>query len=106
MNVTELTDQELAELYHPWVVKFIKKQGREPTGIDSLRHHSDYMKAKGNEADIDDLQALARLFNLALDELIADAPPGMQAGSCSPLIANMLSTIRSIQTQSEKSASA
>ena len=75
MNLTKLTDQELAERYHPWAVELIKKRGREPTGIDSLRHHANYMMVNGNAADIDDLQVLARLFHLAVDELIADAPP-------------------------------
>ena len=99
MNVTELTDEELAERYHPWVVAFIQKHGREPTGIDSLRHHGDYMMAKGSEADIGDLFALARLFNLAVDELIEDAPATMYAGSCSLLIADMLSVLSSLQQQ-------
>ena len=103
MNETELTDQELAVLYHPWAVEFIKIHGREPTGIDSLRHHSDYMMAKGDGADIGDLQILSRLFNLAVDELIADAPAAMYVGSYSQLIADMLSALRSVQQQSEVS---
>ena len=67
MNVTELTNQELAELFHPRAIEFIKKRGREPTAIESLRHHGDYMMAKENEADVDDMQFLSRLFIRALD---------------------------------------
>ena len=102
MNPTELTDQELAELYNPWVVKFIKKHGREPTGIDSLRHHRDYMMAKGNEVDISDLQILSRLFHSAVDELSGDTPADAYVGNCSTLINHMLSMLRLIKKQSDK----
>ena len=102
MNPSDLTDQELAELYQPWTVEFIKKHGREPTGIDSLRHHGDYMMAKGNEADVGDLQSLSRLFNLALGELVQDAPATIYVGNCSTLITNMLSMLRLIQKQSDE----
>ncbi|MCY3864265.1 MAG: hypothetical protein OXG68_02390 [Chloroflexi bacterium] len=101
MNVTELTDQELAELYHPWAIEFIKKQGREPAAIDSLRHHGDYMMAKGNETDVGDLQSHSRLFYQAIEELVEDAPATIYVGSCLSLIANMLSTLRAIQNQNE-----
>ena len=74
MNPSELTDQELVELYQPWAAEFIKRHGRAPTGIDSLRHHGGYMLDKGNEADIGDLQTLSRLFHLAIEELVKDAP--------------------------------
>ena len=103
MNVTDLTDLELAELYQPWAVEFIKKHAREPTGIDSLRHHGDYMLAKGNDADIGDLQMLSRLFNLAVEEVAKDSPATIYVGSCSQLIASMLSTLRSVQQQREVS---
>lgn len=102
MNPTELTDQELAELYQPWAVEFIKTNGREPTGIDSLRHHGDYMIAKGNDADIGDLQVLSRLFNLTIEELVEDAPATIYVGSCASLISDMLSMLRLIQKQGEE----
>ena len=105
MNVTELSDAQLAELYQPWAIEFIKTHGREPAAIDSLRHHGDYMMAKGSEADMGDLQSLSRLFNLALEELVEDAPATIYVGSCSPLIANMLSALRLVQQQKEKPAS-
>lgn len=82
MNVTELTDQELAELYQPWAIEFIRKHGREPAAIDSLRHHGDYMMAKGGEADEGDLQILSRLFNPALEELAEETPATSFVGSC------------------------
>jgi len=104
MNATELTDQELAALYHPWAIEFIKKHGREPAAIDSLRHHGDYMMAKGNEADVGDLQSLSRLFNLALEELAEDAPATIYIGNCSSLIVNMLSALRAAQHQKDRSA--
>lgn len=102
MNATELTDQELAELYQPWAVEFIKKHGKEPAAFDSLRHHGDYMMAKGNDADIGDLQVLSQLFNLALEALVEDTPATIYVGSCSPLIANMLSMLRLVKKQSDK----
>ena len=104
MNVTELTDQELAEIYQPWAIEFIKKHGREPAAIDSLRHHGDYMMAKGNEADVGDLQSLSRLFYQAIEELVEDAPATIFVGGCSSLIANMLSALRLVQQQKERSA--
>ena len=96
-----MTDQELAGLYQLWAIEFIKKQGREPAAIDGLRHHCDYMMAKGNETDVGDRQVLSRLFYQALEELVEDAPATIYIGSCSSLIANMLSTLRAIQNQNE-----
>ena len=75
MKETELTAQKLAELYQPRAVELIKSNGREPAGIDSLRHHNDYMTAIGNEADLDDLKILSQLFNLATQELVAEMCP-------------------------------
>lgn len=102
MSVPELSDQEMTERYQPWAVEFIKKHGKESTGIDSLRHHSDYMMAKGDAADIYDLQIPSRLFNQALEEHIKDVSATMNVGSCSSLISHMLSALRLIQKQSEK----
>ena len=47
------------------------------------------MMAKGNEADLSDLQTLSRLFNLAIEELVDDAPATKSIRSCAPLIANI-----------------
>ena len=102
MNVANLTEEELAERYQPWAFEFIRKHGREPDGIDSLAHHGDYMLAKGNEAGIDDLLALSRLFNLALDELSQDTPTDIPIGNCSLLIADMLASLRLIEQQRQR----
>ena len=45
--------------------------------------------AKGNEADLSDLQTLSRLFNLAIEELVDGAPATRSIRSCAPLIANI-----------------
>lgn len=73
--------------------------------IDCQRHHGDYIMAKEYEADISDLRILSRLFKLALQELVEDAPDIMYIGSCSSLIAHMQSTLRLEQQLNETSAS-
>jgi len=59
------------------------------------------MMTKGNETDVGDLQSLSRLFYQALEEFVEDAPATIYVGSCSSLIANMLSALRAIQNQNE-----
>lgn len=63
------------------------------------------MMAKGDEADVGDLQSLSRLFYQVLEELVQDAPATIYVGSCSSLIANMLSALRLVQQQKERPAS-
>lgn len=102
MNVAGLTEKELAERCQPWAVKFIRKHGREPDGIDSLAHRGNYMLSKGNEANMGDLSALSRLFNLAVDELLPDTPADIPIGNCSLLIANMLASLRLIEQRRQR----